>query len=540
MNILSVAQMREVERVADAGGLSYARMMQNAGSAAAGIILGRIEAWRSAGRIQSASTRILILVGPGNNGGDGLVCARALAEAAVSRGLDLTAQVYLLKPRAEDDPVFAPLRERGIFIADAADDLRLRVLHQLVTHADVIVDALLGTGTSRPIDGVLRDVLGEVAAVRKQRGEGAVPLIVALDGVTGMNYDTGALDEAAVPADATITFHAPKRGHYCFPAAGAIGELVVAPIGVEARADQSDVVLGDAAWVRGKLPVRTRDGNKGSHGRVLVVGGSIDYSGAPTLAATAAYRAGAGLVTLAVPRDIQASAAALCREATFLTLPGSGESLSPAALPRLVETIGKLDRRHGIVLGPGMGQAGPAREFLLALLDALGALGRGENAPRLVVDADALNLLAALPDWPARLPPRSVLTPHPGEMARLAGSTVKDIQSDRIGNAMACARRWNHVVVLKGAYTVVAYPENCDIVLPFAIPAMATAGTGDVLTGCMAGFLAQGLSPLDAAVCGAYVHAGAGELWQNQHGDAGLLAGDLLPLLPDVIAALRR
>jgi NAD(P)H-hydrate epimerase len=393
------------------------------------------------------------------------------------------------------------------------------------------------------------------------RGEAArhaaLPVIVALDGVTGMNYDTGALDAHAVPADLTVTFHAPKRGHYCFPAAGANGELVVVPIGIEAlnvtRSGQTsngqvqganqelsalaeDVRLADDALIRSLLPRRRRDANKGTYGRVLVIGGCSDYAGAPTLAAAAAYRVGAGLVTLAVPRAIQSSAAVLCREATFVTLPGHPDHFSPEALPRLVETLDKLDDRHAIIVGPGMGQDPETQAFLKALFEQL---MRRQGSARLVVDADALNLLATLPDWHTKLPPRAILTPHPGEMARLTGFTVKDVQADRIGCALQGAQRWGHIITLKGAFTVVAYSENSGIVLPYANSAMAVAGTGDVLTGCVAGVLAQGLSPHDAAVCGAYLHAEAGERWLNDHGDAGLLAGDLLALLPEALATLR-
>lgn len=523
--LLTVAQMRDVERRADESGLSYAQMMQNAGRNAARVILNRLRQ-----RLSSAgSIRVLVLCGPGNNGGDGLVCADELAEAAQRDGLPIITQVYLLKPRSEEDPVFVPLRRRGLFIADAENDLRLRVLHQLVTHADVAVDALLGTGVSRPIEGALRDVLREVRANRPA-------WLVALDGVTGMNYDTGALDPAAVPADLTVTFHAPKRGHYCYPAAGACGELVVVPIGITPAAGDANVTLASDDWMRTRLPVRPADANKGTHGQVLVVGGCSDYSGAPALSAAAAYRVGAGLVTLAVPPAIQPVVAAHLREATYLTMPGSRGSLSPEALPRICEWITSARERHGLLVGPGMGQSEPARDFLAGLLAHFE--GHGLHA-RPVLDADGLNLAANLPDWPARLPRPAILTPHPGEMARLTGLSVTEVQADRIRCALRYAAVWGHVVVLKGAHTVVAAPNDMAVVSPFANPAMAVAGTGDVLAGAIAGFLAQGLSPFDAAVCGVYAHAKAGELWRDRGGDAGMLAGDLLPLLPEALGQMR-
>ncbi len=535
MEILSVAEMRELERIADAHGLSYAQMMQNAGNGAAEVIRQRLGS-------EGANLRVLVLVGPGNNGGDGLVCATALAKAG------LMVQCYLFKPRRDDDPVLVDARNQGIFMADAQNDMRLRVLHQMVTHAGVIVDALLGTGTSRPIEGALQDVLREVALRRRGDRTGRVPpLLVALDGVTGMNYDTGALDSAAVPADLTITFHAPKRGHFCFPAAWACGELVVVSIGVEQLGIEdwralssldscSTVHLADEALIRALLPSRRPDSNKGSHGKVLIIGGCSDYIGAPGLAARAAYRVGAGLVTLAVPQAVKPAAAVACSEATFVSLPESDAVLTVDSLPRLVNWLGASGEGAAVVLGPGIGQASETAAFLDHLLDALAGLPKTRG---LVCDADALNLLAQRPHWHTRLPPSTVLTPHPGEMARLAQTTVGEVQSDRIGQALRWADAWGHIVVLKGAHTVIAAPRHRGVVLPFANPAMATAGTGDVLAGCIAGLMAQGLAPFDAALCGAYLHGAAGERWRRGHGEAGMLAGDLTALLPEVMRTAR-
>lgn len=535
MEVLSVAEMRALEQLADARGLSYAQMMQRAGRGAAEVIL------RHLSDRQIVQPRVLVLVGPGNNGGDGLVCATALAEAG------LTVQCYLLKPRGDDDSVYAAARARGLFMADAQNDMRLRVFHQMVARANVMVDALLGTGTARPIEGVLRDMLRAVAARRREPST-TRPFLVALDGPTGMNYDTGALDPATVPADLTITFHAPKRGHYCFPAAAACGELTVAPIGIESLAlsdwrtlaqlepPAADLRLADDALARALLPARRPDANKGTFGRVAVIGGCSDYVGAPGLTARAAYRVGAGLVALAVPEAIKPALAATCAEATFISLPKAHDRHTPAGLTLILDWLAAAKGGAVVALGPGIGQAGETAEFVAGLLEALAA---GRAALKgLACDADALNLLAAMPDWPARLPPLTVLTPHAGEMARLAGTTIEAIQSDRIGHALRCADAWGHVVVLKGAHTVVAAPRRRGFVLPFANPAMATAGTGDVLAGCIAGLLAQGLPPFEAATCGAYLHSAAGERWRQAHGDAGMLAGDLLALLPEVIRSL--
>jgi NAD(P)H-hydrate epimerase len=269
----------------------------------------------------------------------------------------------------------------------------------------------------------------------------------------------------------------------------------------------------------------------------MIIGGCSDYIGAPSLTARATYRVGGGLVAYAVPQTIKHIVASLCPEATFVPLPESQDMHAPSSLAHVERWLSNA-KDAVVAVGMGMGQADPSAAFLRALLAMLHT-GRLDVCG-VLCDADALNMLAKLPDWHAQLPPLTVLTPHAGEMARLAGATVAEIQGDRIGNALKYAKMWSHVVVLKGAHTVIAAPDQRAVVMPFSNPAMATAGTGDVLAGCIVGLMAQGLSPFDAAACGAYVHGEAGERWRAQHGDAGMLASDLLLLLTDVIHDLKK
>ena len=532
MNLLTSAEMREVERAADSAGLSYATMMQNAGDAVAGEILNRLTEGVT-------PVHVLVLCGTGNNGGDGLVCAAALAERARRGTRPITVQVYLLRAREPVDPLLAPLASEPITVMSQPDDPELRTLRAWLAQADVIVDALLGTGATRTIEGPLRDLLHEVQVSHDRglkarrpgvvRGLPAGPAIVAVDGPTGMNYETGSLDPNAVAADLTVTFHAAKRGHFCYPAAGARGELVVAPIGIErltpgdgrlwtALNPPARVSVVEDAWVRDRLPRRALDANKGSHGRALIVAGSHDYPGAPALCAGAAYRAGAGLVTLAVLEAGRPIAATLIPEAVYV--------------PQTVSGLEKLSGIAAALVGPGLGRGDSGRAALGAFMAAMVHL-RAE-VRGVVFDADALNMLAedeALLEY--RLSDLSaVLTPHPGEMARLTSLPLAEIQADRIGHASRLARECGAVVVLKGANTVIAARDGQVMVLDSANPALATAGTGDVLAGAIVGLMAQGLRPFDAAVCGAALHARAGELWRDTHGDSGLLASDLLPLLP--------
>ncbi len=560
MKIVTVAEMRQIEAATDAAGTSYAQMMEHAGQAVARAIRDRMDV---------KGKRITVLVGPGNNGGDGLVAGRALAEAGAQVAF------YLLKPRREDDENFRRVREMGLFIADAQNDQRWRVLHQLVTHADVIVDALLGTGTTRPLEGDLAQLLTQVkrslkdrAEVRKYGAEAqgrpltdptlppppSLPvLIVAVDGPTGLNYDTGELDPAALPADLTVTFAAPKVGHFRFPGAAAVGQLLIADIGVPPGLAEMEAVrleLATAEQVRAWLPPRPLDANKATFGKALIVAGSANYTGAVALAASGAYRVGTGLVTLALPGMIHPVVASLVPEATFLLLPHDMGVLAPDALKILSEqAIGY----QAMLVGPGLGREKPTAELLESLFGSPEHPGRKPpigfrvapeeppaaqpplKLPPLVVDADGLNLLAEMEDWPRRLPPDTILTPHPGEMARLMKADKAEIQRDRIGTAQRMAAEWGHVVVLKGAFTVVAAPDGRTMVQPFANPGLATAGTGDVLAGAIVGLRAQGLGAFEAAVCGAYLHGLAGELARRAKGTAGMTARDVAEYLPEAV-----
>lgn len=268
--------------------------------------------------------------------------------------------------------------------------------------------------------------------------------------------------------------------------------------------------------VRKRLPVRRADANKGTFGRVLVIGGSSNYIGAPALAGIAAYRVGAGLVTLCVPSDVKPIVAGLCPEATFLPF-------------EAVECHAQ-DNISAVVIGPGLGQSDAARRMLTEYL------AEPLNAPH-VIDADALNLLSPM-DAP-RLPAGTVLTPHPGEMSRLSGQSVSELQANRVLHATYYAQMWSCILLMKGAETIIAAPSTTPAILPFANAALAVAGTGDILAGCIGGLLSQGLAPIDAALCGSYVHGSAGQMWREQYGDAGLLASDLLLLLPSILTAIK-
>ncbi len=558
MKLVSTEEMRRLERAANDAGHSYAAMMERAGQATAAAIKGRT----------TAAAKVLVLVGPGNNGGDGLVAARYLH----AWGYKVT--VYIWKREPADDPNLARAGELGIPILWAAEDEGWERLEALARGCDVLVDALLGTGATGAFRGTLRELLSVVQRALAARGpnpqpstpnresptknqepptilrglldaprqEPSGPLVVAVDVPSGLNCDTGEIDPLALRADVTVTFAYPKRGHFLFPGAGYVGELLIADIGIDpALAEGLPDEVATPEQVGSLLPPRPIDAHKGTFGKALIVAGSANYTGAPSLAAEAAYRVGAGLVTLALAEAVYPIVAGRLTEATYLILPHELGALVPEAWRVLAEHLEGYD---ALLVGPGLGREPATGEFLFALLEGrrtgrrtVGFTPPPEveervKLPPLVIDADGLNLLAGRPNWWESLPPGSVLTPHPGEMARLLGGGARVAPGERIQIAREAAQRWGCTVVLKGAYTLVASAEGRITLIPFANPALATAGTGDVLAGAIVGLMAQGLPGYQAALCGAYLHGLAGELRRREIGPAGMLAGDLLPLLP--------
>jgi len=556
MKVVTTDEMRRIEKAADAGGLSFATMMENAGRAIA-------EACQQDRRMGSGNGRILVLVGPGNNGGDGLVAARHLHDAGAQ------VQLYIGERRLEGDDHYALTQERGIATIRAKDDPNLESLQRLLREADVIIDALLGTGVSKPIEGPLKDVLEiakEQVGKRRKEEKGkeplvspssppsspllpSSPLVVAVDVPSGLNCDNGAVDPATIPADLTVTFGFPKVGQFLFPGAEYLGELLVADINIPpSLADDVSIELATPQIVSELLPRRPLGAHKGTFGKALVVAGSVNYTGAAYLASAAAMRVGTGLITLALAANLHPILASKLSEVTFLLLPHDMGAIVPEAMKILRERVSDY---NALLLGPGLGRDEKTIEFVQRFLagewrskrSRVGFLATGEEEaegerevlPLSVIDADGLNVLADRPNWWKYLGGPNVLTPHPGEMARLVGCGVDEVEAGRIEAAREMAERWKQVVTLKGAHTIVAAPDGQTVIIPFANPGLATAGSSDVLAGAIVGFLAQGLSPFAAAVAGAYIHGLAGDMVRDKVGAAGMVAGDLLPVLPQAI-----
>ncbi len=518
MKLVTTEEMRRLEQRSVEAGVSLDMLMENAGLSVA----------EEVGKLRGGSVAgcpITILCGPGNNGGDGLVAARHLYE------WDAEVSLFLYKRRTEDDKNYKLLLERGFSHVDIEKDEGLSGLKEALASSEIVIDALFGTGKLRPLQGAIRELSEQVRKAKQSRPQ---LMVVALDLPSGLDADSGAIDPACLSADVTITLGYPKVGLFNFPGAEKLGKLIVADIGIPPKlADDIRTGLITTDWVKSLLPQRPLDANKGSFGKVLVSAASINYIGAAYLACAAATRVGAGLVTLATARSLQPILATKLNEVTYAPLPEAEPGVVSAEVaPVFVEQLREYDV---LLMGCGLGQHESTAKFIRETLFSLAPI-----MPRgVVLDADALNALAKHSKCWQKMDYQAILTPHPGEMARLTGLSVANVQAERLKVARRSAAEWGKVVVLKGAYTVIAAPDGRAKLNPSANAGLASAGTGDVLSGAIAGLLAQGLAPFDAACCGVYLHSAAGDTVKAELGDAGMVASDLLPVLPRVIKRLK-
>jgi NAD(P)H-hydrate epimerase len=540
MKLVTVAEMLSIEKEADTSGLTYAQMMENAGTGLAEIILEEL--------FDTDKLSAIALVGSGNNGGDALVALEHLA----SHGWEVTA--YLVKRKA--DELVTRVEDVGGTILTIEKDNDFEALFAHLETSHLLLDGLLGTGIKLPLRDPFPNLLNAVKDALEMLDE--PPLVVAVDCPSGVDCDTGDAAEECIPADLTITMAAVKQGLLKLPAFELVGELVTIGIGLPDDLPTWQAVenqVADSLMVTELLPERPLDGHKGTFGTAFIVAGSVNYTGAALLSGRAAYRVGAGLVKMGVPNPVYSALAGQLPEATWVLFPHQTGVIARNAVEILLENI---ERASALLIGPGFGTEKTTRDFLADLLKgkdfpkkAAGRIGfvqeTGEEAgvdgndslPPLVIDADGLRLLAEIDDWQNLLSTPAVLTPHPGEMSALTGLSVSEIQANRLGVAKAYAMEWQQVVVLKGAFTVVASPDGKTTTIPVASPALARAGTGDVLAGLIVGLCAQGLEVYDAAISGAWIHAQAGLLAADAYGStASVLAGDVLEAVPDVMAEL--
>ncbi|MEW6286983.1 MAG: NAD(P)H-hydrate dehydratase [Chloroflexota bacterium] len=537
MKLVTVSQMQAIEKEADSSGLTYDMMMENAGQGLADVVLDLFA--------DEAELEAVGLVGPGNNGGDTLVALTALCEEGWK------AKAYLVKRKK--DALVKRFTEAGGEVISGED--AFDKLTEALETADALLDGVLGTGIKLPLKKEVADLLLEVNDVLDSLEENA-PLVVAVDCPSGVDCDTGEVAEETIPADLTVTMAAVKQGLVKLPAFEYVGELKAVDIGLPADLPSLQAVtteVAEADSVAALLPERPLEAHKGTFGTALIAAGSVNFTGAALLAGEAAYRAGAGLVTLAVPAPLHGVLAGQFPEAIWVLLPHEAGHISETASDVLAKNF---EKASALLLGPGFGTEATTKVFLEDLLagkstqKASARIGfiHPENSPRseqeaklppLVIDADGLKLLAQIKDWASKLPPLSILTPHPGEMSVLTGLSKEEIQENRQTVALKYAQEWGHVVVLKGAFTLIAAPDGRLTLIPVASPALARAGTGDVLAGLIVGLRAQGLDAYDSAVAGAWIHAQAGLYAADDLGTtASVLASDVLNSIPDVLSDL--
>ncbi|MCX8073418.1 MAG: NAD(P)H-hydrate dehydratase [Candidatus Binatia bacterium] len=510
IRLVSAAQMRMLDRVTiEEFGVPSFALMERAARGAVKVFHRHFPA--------ESRKRVLIVAGKGNNGGDGMVCARLLAEQGISVSVALLADPGDLKGDAA-----RAYRELVGTAISVVPNINPRELAALLSDATAVFDGLLGTGLNSPVSGALAE------AIDLLNGSGKP--ILALDTPSGLDSDRGIPLGRAVCANVTATFGLPKVGLVVYPGRAFVGRLEVVDIGIpEAAVTRAEPRYWqlEAVDVARRLIHRPPTAHKGTCGHVLVVGGAIGRTGAAKMAAEGALRAGAGLVTLAGPASLQLTLSSHLPEMMTLPLPDRGGQL------RFDETALRkaLEGKTAVVLGPGMGVSEDGRNFVSFILEKT-------DVPA-VCDADALTCLAEL--WARGHTRRTnlVLTPHPGEFARLTGIVVPEVQQNRPLLAREFAVRHGCVLVLKGASTVIAEENGTVWVNPTGNPGMASGGMGDVLAGLLGGFLAQGLRAVDAALVAVYIHGAAADSLAQSYGETGYVATEVAREVPRQLHALR-
>lgn len=514
MKLVQTEAMRRLEADAVNIGMDEPTLMELAGYNIAALL--RQQAPLSSGK------RVLILAGSGNNGGDGLVAAYHLFRAGIQPF------IYLTRDRA-DDQNLTRVHSMGIPVAVHGEGDSAGALREWIETADCVLDALLGIGAQPPLRGNILDVLTLL-----QETLPAETLRVAVDIPSGIDADTGEADARAFQAHSTIATGFAKPGCYVGKGADCAGDVLVADIGLPAEwAQRLPLERTSASLVRRLLPRRPEGAHKGTFGRALIVAGSQRYVGAAYLSATAAARAGAGLVTLALPASIHPMVAAKASECTFLPLPDRDGHLTADSLGPITDV---LPQYRAVLVGCGLGNDPGTFSFVR---DFLAYLRASAAALPLVLDADGINAVVGL-DLQATLSGHAILTPHAGELSRLLALPPTAVDERRLQLAPQCAADWNVVMLAKGAPTIISAPDGTTTLNPHRNPALASAGTGDVLAGIIVGLLAQGVQTRDAAVAGAFIHGEAGESVRSRLGASGLLASDLLSEIPLAMKALHR
>ena len=534
MRLISVSDMKELEKNANDAGFTYAEMMQTAGKGIADYLVSQYGG--------TGINTAIGLVGKGNNGGDTVIALAGLQKSG------WTTRALLVGERGKQDPLLMDYLAIGGMVVDADD---IPMINREAGGRGVVLDGVYGTGFHPPLPD---RIVGIFRTARE-----SLPGFdwVAVDCPSGVDCENGIVSDGTMHVKKSLSLGAVKFGMLSAEAFPYCGELVVIDIGLSkfdaTSGEMIDLVI-DEQYCRDVLPKRTAFSHKGTYGKTLIIGGSVNYPGAPVLAGKAAYTVGTGLVQVAVPESIGQISPAGNPDLTWLILEDGGGIISEQAANTAIEHIPSA---QSLVLGPGMGRESSTTKFLTRLLfesarnhqPHTGFPGMGSKVtstpissdwPPIVLDADGLFHLAQDNHWQEKVSAKLVLTPHPGEMALLTGLSVEEIQADRIGVAREWAQKWGQIVVLKGALTVIANPDGRVGVVPVATSSLAKAGTGDVLAGMIGGLLAQSLDPWRAVAAGAYLHARAGLCAEELIGcSESVTASDVIRAIPRVYWKLK-
>jgi hydroxyethylthiazole kinase-like uncharacterized protein yjeF len=511
--VFTSTQMQSTDRCAiEKFGIPGIILMENAGRGCVETLKKRFSG--------IASQKTIVFAGKGNNGGDGFVMARHLLDMGANVCVFLLGKISALKEDAKTNAEIA--RKIGIEINEI-DTGNFNSFDHRLRHSDLIIDAIFGTGLSKPATGFYAEVFEKINSLKK--------FVVAVDIPSGVDSDSGCLIGPHIKADLTLALAYLKRSHATFPSAGVMGDIEVIDIGIPQQAvaaSSPDVQMVEPDDIASLFPKRSRDSHKGDYGHVLVIAGSQGKGGAAGLTALGALRSGCGLVTLALPESCQKAVEFSPLEVMTVALPETENgTLSIRAKDLLLE---HLQGKSAVAVGPGISTDPNTIELLKEFLPLV-------KAP-LVMDADAVNCLAELGDLRTISNSGAILTPHPKEMSHISGLTTAEIQANRIESAARFAQDNSCTLVLKGARTLTAFADGSVAVNPTGNPGMATAGSGDVLTGIIAGLIAQGLETRSAVIAGVYLHGLAGDIYAREKStETSLIASDLLDNLPE---SLRR
>ncbi len=502
-------EMREVDQITiEKYGIPGVVLMENAGNAVVDEVL----------KIESSVQRVLVICGTGNNGGDGFVVARHLHNANKEIRVFIVGQPKDITGDAELN--YQVLRKLDIQIDNVNDQGGLMKLEKLIPSQDVVVDAILGTGLVDSVQGIHKGVIETINRLSKYT--------VSVDVPSGVSGNTGKIMGEAVRAKKTVAFALPKIGNILYPGADYNGELVIRQIGIPKKAIREvgmkhHIITRD--HITRLLPERPQNSHKGTYGKANIIAGSSGMTGAAILTCKAALRSGLGLLKLYIPESLNLLITTSVPE--VVTVPLNEMRRGVININQISKIIDDSKDIDVVAIGPGCGTASEMSELVRQMIESVDC--------KMVIDADGLNVLAKNVKWLEHRKSEIVLTPHPGEMARLTGLTIEEVTENPIETALQFATEYGVLVVLKSSRTIIATPQGEIFVNLTGNSGMATAGSGDVLTGIITGFIAQGMAPREACILSVYIHGRAGDIMAGRKGEFGLLAGDIVSGLTHTI-----